>query len=34
LAPALRSFPGDYLIVHRILEDDVVLIMHGCARQP
>lgn len=25
----LRSFPaGDYLIIHRIVEDDVVLILH------
>jgi toxin ParE1/3/4 len=29
LRPALRSFPvNDYLIIHRIAEDDVVLILH------
>jgi plasmid stabilization system protein ParE len=27
--PGLRSFSaGDYVIVHRIVEDDVVLILH------
>ena len=29
LRPGLRSFPvGDYLIIHRMIEDDVVLILH------
>ncbi len=29
LRPGLRSFPvGDCLIIHRIVEDDVVLILH------
>jgi toxin ParE1/3/4 len=29
LRPGLRSFPaGDYLIIHRIAEDEVVLILH------
>jgi plasmid stabilization system protein ParE len=29
LRPGLRSFPvDDYLIIHRIVEDDVVLILH------
>ncbi len=29
LRPGLRSFPaGDYVIIHRIEQDDVVLILH------
>lgn len=29
LRPGLRSFPADdYVIIHRIVEDDVVLILH------
>jgi len=29
LRPGLRSFPADdYIIIHRIVEDDVVLILH------
>lgn len=29
LRPGLRSFPvGDYLIIHRIAQDDAVLILH------
>ena len=29
LRPGLRSFPvDDYVIIHRLLEDDVVLILH------
>ena len=29
LRPGLRSFPvGDYLIIHRIADDEVVLILH------